>query len=544
MAMNCAQLFQDHFDTLAESPNAVDKLRKLVLQLAVQGGLGTQAQGEKVTVSIREIHPQIEPFSLPENWKWTQFGDVAVIAGGFAFKSGDYASSGVFVLRVTNIEPSGTISKIDSVFLPEEKVGKEIQKFYLNVGDILLVMVGGSLGKIGIVTKDVLPALLNQNLWRITPANKEVDNGFLKLLTDFTVSFQRKITYSTHGHLSREEFRGKPIALPPLAEQRRIVAKVEELLALCDELEARQAAAREHRTRLVRSALDHLTTAKDESDFKKHSAFCLQHSELLFDSVPALRQAILSLAAQGHLVPRNPKDEPASRLLDRIRAEKLKLVRERDLREPDAAEQIADEECPHPLPTNWQWVRLGEIQIFTNGFAFQSKDYEPSGVGLIRIGDIQNSEVATSDMKFISPSFLKSIDSKFQVCPGDLLIAMSGATTGKLGFNRTDQIFFLNQRVGRMELVIVEPKFAANYLATKIQENLRISSGSAIPNLSTEQINQTIFPLPPLAEQQRIVAKVDELMRWCDALEAHLTATQTASAALLDATLHQILNQS
>ena len=118
---------------------------------------------------------------------------------------------------------------------------------------------------------------------------------------------------------------------------------------------------------------------------------------------------------------------------------------------------------------------------------------------------------------------------------------MSGATTGKLGFNRTDQTFFLNQRVGRMELVIVEPQFAANYLATQIQENLRISSGSAIPNLSTEQINQTVFPLPPLAEQKRIVARVEELMRWCDTLEAQLHQTRTLGAHLLASTLHHLL---
>jgi type I restriction enzyme S subunit len=109
-------------------------------------------------------------------------------------------------------------------------------------------------------------------------------------------------------------FARTPFPLPPFAEQQRIVAKVEELLALCDELAARQTAAREHRTRLV-----HLTTAKDESAFKRHSVFCLKHSELLFDSVPALRQAILSLAVQGRLVQQDPNDEPASELIARVR---------------------------------------------------------------------------------------------------------------------------------------------------------------------------------------------------------------------------------
>lgn len=234
-------------------------LRKSILTLAVRGKLVAQDPADSLSDSIPEIVPSSPPFDAPETWRWTEFGEIGEIAGGFAFKSADYAPAGVFILRVTNIAPSGVISKDEAVFLPPEKVTKEVQRFYLNEGDILLVMVGGSLGKIGLVTSDILPALLNQNLWRITPVNGEVDSQFLRLITDFAVSFQRQITHSTHGHLSREEFRKKPVAFPPLAEQRRIVGKVHQLMALVDQLETQLAPSRATAEKLMQALVAELT---------------------------------------------------------------------------------------------------------------------------------------------------------------------------------------------------------------------------------------------------------------------------------------------
>jgi type I restriction enzyme, S subunit len=256
-----ARFYFNHLPRLTTRCAHIEQLRQTILSLAIRGRLAVQDPNETVGDSIPEIRPQLEAYDAPKNWRWTEFGEVAAISGGFAFKSGDYAPSGVFVLRVTNIEPSGVITKSDAVYLPKEKVSHEIERFYLNAGDILLVMVGGSLGKIGVVTPESLPALLNQNLWRITPANGEIDRQFLKLLIDFIVSFQRKITHSTHGHLSREDFRKKPIPLPPLAEQQRIVARVEELMALCSRLEAQLATSQTESGRLLEAVLHHAVPA-------------------------------------------------------------------------------------------------------------------------------------------------------------------------------------------------------------------------------------------------------------------------------------------
>ncbi len=258
------------------------------------------------------------------------------------------------------------------------------------------------------------------------------------------------------------------------------------------------------------------------------------------NSVEKLRELILQLAVQGKLVPQDADDEPAEKLLERIAADRQQLVLQRGLR--GASDDLPDtDNPPSELPSAWRWARLGNITVFTNGFAFQSGDYQTSGVGIVRIGDIQNAEIVPADMKCVPESFLTSLDLKFRVTPGDLVIAMSGATTGKLGFNRTSQTFLLNQRVGKLELLNIHPNYASYYLATKIQENLRISAGSAIPNLSTEQIKAIWFPVPPYEEQRRIVSKVDELLGLCDELETRQGARRELRERLVQAALDQLL---
>lgn len=243
--------FLDQSPRLITKPEHLAELRQSILNLAVRGRLLPQDPGEAVSGAVPEILPPLELDVGPNNWRWTAFGSVASISGGFAFKSVDYAPTGTFVLRVTNIRPDGAIDRNAPVFLSNDKVSHKMEQFYLSEGEILLVMVGGSLGKIGVVTKDILPALLNQNLWRINPSNNYIDRKFLRLLVDFIVSFQRTITHSTHGHLSRDQFRKAPVHLPPLPEQHRIVAKVDELLAVCDGLESALASAQNERVRLL-----------------------------------------------------------------------------------------------------------------------------------------------------------------------------------------------------------------------------------------------------------------------------------------------------
>ncbi|MEK7392481.1 MAG: restriction endonuclease subunit S, partial [Fibrobacterota bacterium] len=252
-----AQTCLKNLSLLASDVDQIPVLRQTILSLAVQGKLVPQVPGDGVELNSPLFSGQ--PFPLPTHWKWKEYGAVANISGGFAFKSSDYAPEGVFVLRVTNIEPSGRINKNEAVYLRAEALTPEIERFYLNEADLLLVMVGGSLGKLGVVSKEVLPALLNQNLWRITPHRENVHHRYLKLMTEYSLASNRHKTLSTHGHLSREEFRKRIVAVPPLAEQKQIVAKVDELMALCDTLEAKLRKASQVQEQLAISSIAALT---------------------------------------------------------------------------------------------------------------------------------------------------------------------------------------------------------------------------------------------------------------------------------------------
>jgi type I restriction enzyme, S subunit len=158
----------------------------------------------------------------------------------------------------------------------------------------------------------------------------------------------------------------------------------------------------------------------------------------------------------------------------------------------------------------WKTVKLGEICDFQNGFAFKSALFREKGKPILRISNIQNQEVDTRKPVYFNENDYDIDFTRYEVKPNDLVIAMSGATTGKIGFNKTSTTFYLNQRVGNLKPKAALNKYFLYYLlSTKVEENLNISKGAAQPNLSSEQIKNIEFSLPPLAEQQRIVAKLD-----------------------------------
>jgi type I restriction enzyme S subunit len=259
--------------------------------------------------------------------------------------------------------------------------------------------------------------------------------------------------------------------------------------------------------------------------------------------VKRLRELILELAVRGKLVPQDLNDEPASELLKRIQTEKARLVAEGKIKKDKPLPEIGEDEKPFELPVGWEWIKLGSVIDFVNGYAFSSSDFTTSGIGVVKIGDISGGQISTGTMSRVAPGVVANLDMNLQVHKGEMVIAMSGATTGKLGFNETQEAFYLNQRVGKISPVLISVRFLHTDLATKVSENLRKSAGSAIPNLSTEQIKNIVLGLPPLPEQHRIVAKVDELMALCDRLEAQQADAASAHTTLVK-TLLDTLTQS
>jgi type I restriction enzyme S subunit len=332
------------------------------------------------------------------------------------------------------------------------------------------------------------------------------------------------------------------VPLPPLAEQHCIVAKVDELMALCDQLEAAQAEREKQREKLTLSTLVKLNEPDPET-LASDARFALEHLDPLTkrtDQIKQLRQTILNLAVRGKLVDQDPNDEPTSELLKRIAAEKDRLVKAGEARKPKAMPELA--EFPYSIPDSWSWSQIAEIgtinpRVDADDNTLASfvpmpliaaeygvpNNHEPRPWGQIKKGYTHFAEGDVGLAK-ITPCFENGKSTVFQ------------NLTGGIGSGTT-------------ELHVVRPIFIdPSYILLFWKCPFFIESG--IPRMTgtagqkrvpTDYFANSPFPLPPLAEQHRIVAKVDELMALCDQLEASLVEGEQTRSKLLEAVLHEAL---
>jgi len=550
-----------------KSPHGIQKLRELILELAVRGKLVPQDQNDepagellkkiaaekarlikekkiKKQKPLPELSDDDFPFELPAGWAAIRLGNLLErISNGFSGKQ-NKDGIGYPLSRIETIsESSVNMGKIG--FSPDLPVDK-LDYFRLAENDILLSHINSDfhVGKTALVPADVelfhgVNLLLLRVLPDASPAFIDLAINALRLSGYFISIAQHAIGQSS---VNQSKVVQIIIGLPPLAEQHRIVAKVDELMALCDQLEQEQTDNSDAHQTLVETLLATLTEAKDNEALEEAWQRIAGHFDILFtteQSIDQLKQTILQLAVMGKLVPQDPNDEPASALLAKIAAEKSRLIKEKKIKKQKPLSEIGEDEKLFLLPQGWVWKRLGNVSDFVNGFAFKSSDFSDEGIGIVKIGDIQNGEITTASMSRVDESIVAGLDSSLTLTKGEMAIAMSGATTGKLGFNSLDEVFYLNQRVGKISPFLLVKEFIYYSLTTKISENLEKSMGSAIPNLSTAQIKDIVLAIPPLAEQQRIVAKVDELMALCDALKTRLNEAQTTQVQFADTIVDQ-----
>ena len=558
--MNAERLLA-HYEKFADAHDAIPRLRRFILDLAVRGKLVPQDPADEPASELlkriaaekarlvkagklrrRKLASCLDepPFSLPKSWNWVRIREVVSDRGQTV------PARPFTYIDVSAIDKEAGLVADPRVVEPDNAPSRA--RKVARHGDVVYSCVRPYLLNVAIIEADFNPPPIASTAF-------EVLNGHGLVLPRYTwmvlrCSFmiacveqgQRGQAYPA---INSRDFAVLPFPLPPLPEQHRIVAKVDELMALCDRLEAASTEREETRDRLSAGSLARLN-APDSNPalFRKHATFALENLIPLTtrsDQIKALRQTILNLAVRGKLVEQDPADEPASELLKRIAAEKAKLKKKRKLRSQRPLPPISDSDLNLEIPIGWQWVHLGDVIKLWNGFAFKSKDFQSQGVPVIRIGDLQSGKVDLSKNVSIPKDIANSIKEEFWIPPHALLIAMSGATTGKVAFNRTGKKLLLNQRVGRIETFIINVNFVRIFFDTIVARNLEISFGTAIPNLSAKQINETVIPLPPLAEQRRIVAKVDELMALCDRLETGLATADTNRTRLLDSLLNEAL---
>ena len=546
-------LLLQQFDLLATAPGGVARLRELILTLAVRGQLVPQdpadepasallkriraekdrliAEGKiKRDKPLAPIGEDGEPFGLPSGWAWVRLGSVTNY--GSPTKAGVMHPQ-TWVLDMEDIEKnSGRL--LQRLRYAERPAISEKNSFAK--GDVLYGKLRPYLNKVlvadedGVCTTEVVPFRCYSDY---------VPQFFqLALSSPFFLAYVNARSYGMKmPRLGTEDARNAVIPLPPLPEQARIVARVEELMRVCDALEAtgqRQAA---HHRQLVQTLLGDLT-ADSRTSWQRVAT----HFDTLLDrpsAVDALEQTILQLAVRGQLVPQDPTDEPASALLKRIRAEKDRLIAAGKIKRDKPLAPIGEDEQPFELPSGWEWVSVDALAHVGTGTT-PSRDNEAYfsiiGIPWITSGETGQSVITQAD-QFVTARALS--ETSLTLYPiGTLIVAMygQGKTRGQvaeLGIEATT-----NQACAA--IVLVEPsashrQFIKLVFEKSYDEIRSLSAGGAQPNLNVGKVKQTLMPLPPLAEQARIVARVAHLRRLCADLRQRLTQSQTALAEALAA---------
>ena len=337
-------------------------------------------------------------------------------------------------------------------------------------------------------------------------------------------------------NLNTDLVRSFPFGLPPLAEQQRIVAKVDELMALCDRLEAQLQERDTRQAALARAVLARFADAPTPANLELlfHDSFTITPADL--------RKTILTLAVQGHLVPQDPTDEPSDILLKRLDQQRHRFAEAYKFR-ATAPAPIDEEATPFQLPQNWKWARLTSLfNVVTDGDHLPPPKSD-DGIAFLTIGNITTGKLDFSETRFVSEEYFQDIAAFRRPCSGDILYTVVGATYGRPALVDSDRPFCVQRHIAILKpATSIDVSFLVAVLKSPLVYDQATASttGTAQPTIPLGALRNFLVPVPPLAEQRRIVAKVDQLMVLVDQWEAQLAATRTTADHLLSALVAEL----
>lgn len=453
--------------------------------------------------SLIDIEDEI-PFEIPENWCWCKISEIAnkITDGEHNTPKRVPSFQGFYLLSARNIQ-NGHLALNDVDYVDELEFNRIFARCNPQKNDIL-ISCSGSVGRCTRIEDENKYVMVRSAAMISAPS---VNTKYLMYAIQ-SPELQNQIQYASKQTAQANLFQGAisnlVISLPPLSEQQRIVSAIEKAFEQIDIIE------------------------KNKLNLKTY--------------IKQTKSKVLDLAIHGKLVEQNPDEGNAFELLEKIRNEKAELVKQKKIKEVKKSsfiikaedgkhyEQFADgtlkdieDEIPFEIPENWSWCRFGQVCNFINGFAFESKYFSDTGDTLIiRISDINNGKVILDHCKK-STEIIK--DDCFIVEYGDLLIAMSGATTGKNGIYLSQKKAYINQRVGNIKIydkTVICNEYRNLYIQAMQNVILEVAYGGAQPNISGNDICEMYLPLPPLKEQQRIAKKIEQIFAQLDILEKSL----------------------
>nr|WP_134617801.1 restriction endonuclease subunit S [Pseudomonas aeruginosa] len=541
-------LLTDNLPLLAGAPNGTKKLRELILELAVRGKLVPQdpndepasellkriAEEKARLVSegkvrkqkpLAEIGAEEKPFDVPTNWEWVR---VAAVGHDWGQKTPDKAFTYIDVGAVDNA--AGRISA-PQVLMAEDAPSRA--RKVVRPGTVIYSTIRPYLLNVAVIEEAYEQEPIASTAFAIIHPYLEMPARYFlcylrsPVFVRYVESVQMGIAYPA---INDGQFFSGLIPLPPLAEQHRIVAKVDELMALCDRLEARQADADSAHAQLVQALLGSLTQASDAADFAQSWQRLAEHFHTLFtteSSIDALKQTLLQLAVMGKLVPQDPNDEPASELLKRIADAKEQAASQGRVRKVKTATDYRASDTEVTVPAGWSLSTVGEVTICRDGERIPVSQAEREG------------RAKTYDY-YGASGVIDKIDGYLFDKPL-LLVGEDGANL----INRSTPIAFMARGkywvnnhahvldgVSEALLLYVQLYFNAIDLKPYV-------TGTAQPKMNQAKMNSIVLLLPPEAEQHRIVAKVDQLMALCDQLKARLNQARQLHEHLASALVEQ-----
>lgn len=566
---NLMQLLERHFEIALETPDGIKKLRELILSLAMQGKLVPQDPNDQPASELLKeieiekkklikegkikkqeplppIKPEEIPYEVPKGWEWARLGNVGETNIGLTYKPSDISDKGVPVLRSSNIQ-NGKLDFVDLV-----RVNTEIKNSALvKEGDLLICARNGSRALVG---KTAL----------ITGLSEEMAFGAFMAIFRSRINFYllyfinsplfrkmiAEVNTMTINQITQNNLKSTIFPIPPLAEQKRIVAKIDQLMALCDKLEAERNERNQKRLTIHTAAINRLFSSSNETDFNTSWGFITQNFNELYsvpENVAELKKAILQLAVMGKLVPQDPNDQPASELLKKIETEKKKLVTTKKLKIGQLTKDTKKINNQISIPKNWKWAKGEDIFFITKLAGFEYTEH----IKLTDIGDIpviraQNVRPMRLDIENLKYIDLKTSEllARCALTKKALLVTFIGAGIGDVALFDKNERWHLAPNVAKMELFdncdqFLDLRFINYYLMSVHgrKEIFKHLKSTAQPSISMGTIRDIDYPIPPLAEQKRIVAKIDQLMELCNSLKQQIKDSTDKQTAVLNAVL-------
>ncbi len=528
-----AVAFLDIFDLLAEAPGGVPKLRELILQLAVRGQLVPQdPKDEPASIPAqdtnkRRLRPDdlvcdsglVSSEALPCGWIESRLGDIGDWGSGSTPSRSESAYYGGNVPWFKSGELNDNQNLIESEECVTEKALQECSLRANQPGDVLIAMYGATTGKLAILA---CPATTNQAVCACT-CGRAMNNRYLFLvLWALRPFFINQGAGAAQPNISKIKITNTVIPVPPLAEQKRIVAKVNELMKRCDELEERQMERESRAADLARASLARFAATPTPANLTLlfHPSFSISPADL--------RQSIRTLAVQGKLVSQDPKEEPAKATLVAAGVDFNRW-------------NVTAAEHRYDVPKSWEWLSFAGVGEQRLGKMLDAAKNRGELRPYLRNTNVQWMSFELDDVKEMRIEPREQ--NEFRLRKGDLLIC-EGGEPGRCAIwaEQAPEMYFQKALHRIRPCAAVLPEFLALHLQSDCRNDVLAAyfTGATIKHLTGRSLVQYAIPVPPLAEQRRIVAKVDQLMALVNHLEAQLAASRAMVPNLLNAIVTQL----